>query len=629
MGAMRAGWSGMLSALASTALFAQPAPTKIVQDGIAVEFQAEADARSAGSIRSRDDIRFRFRISDTASGNALQGLRPAAWLDARRPGRANDAQSCTRKVASFLGDSLLSTPSVDLNAWYVLAMNEDATISVVNPRFGFGGSQLLTFIDLDSAGEDWALSEDQQRLFVSMPASGRVAVVDLTSWKVIVRLDVSSRPQRIALQPDERYLWVSYQDGVAAFDRETLKLATHIPTSGGPHELAFASDSGLLFVTNGGGGTVSVIDTAGLRKIADVPTGVSPSSLAYSTLSRMAYVANQGGDIVAVNARGEVTARMSAEPGVRQLRAAPGGRFVFGVNPDKEQLLIIDASSNRVVQTGVIHGGPDQVTFTNNLAYIRRRSDATVLMVPLDRIGVVDAPLPLVDFTGGHLPFSKGSLASPADSIVSVPASNAVLVANPADRAVYYYQEGMAAPMGQFQNYSHEPRAVMVVDRGLEEGPRGVYTTTGRLPQAGAYDVVFFLDSPRVVHCFELQAAPAPGEAAGPKPVMVRSALDSGADKTLHAGEPFNLRFQIVDASTQKPIASLRDLRTLVYLQPGIWQTRQVAAETAPGIYQVQFTPPSTGTYQVYFDSPSLGLKFNSPHVLTFSAGERGPATPK
>ncbi|HTS25714.1 MAG TPA: YncE family protein [Bryobacteraceae bacterium] len=627
---MRGGWRGILWVFTAAAGFAQPPAQKVVQDGVAVEFETESGAGSAASIRSRSDVRFRFRISDTASGNPLQSLRPAAWLDIRRGGQPADTQSCTRKVASFLGDSLLSIPSLDLNAWYVLAMNEDATISVVNPRFGFGGSQLLTQIDLDSPASDWVLTDDQQRLFVSMPASDRVAVVDLTSWKVIARLEVPSRPERIALEPGERLLWVSYRDGVAAFDRQSLKPAARIPTSAGPHELAFSPDRSLLFMTNSGGGTVSVIDTAAAQKIADVPTGAGPSSIAFSVLSRVAYAAiREDGGIVAVDSRGGIVARIPTDPGIRQLRASPDGRFVFAVNPAKERLYIVDASSNRLVQTAVIHGGPDQVTFTNTLAYIRRRSDATVLMVPLAGIGVADAPLPLVDFTGGHLPFSKGSLPSPADSIVSVPGANAVLVANPADRAVYYYQEGMAAPMGQFQNYGHEPRAVMVADRGLEEGPRGVYQTTGRVPRAGKYDVVFFLDSPRLVHCFELDVAPAPDEPAGPKPVIVRSAVSAGSDMSLQAGESATVRFQVLDASTQQPIARLADLRALVFLLPGVWQTRQAAVETAPGIYEIQFTPPSTGTYQAYFESSSLGLKFNSPHALTFIARDRTGKAPR
>jgi YVTN family beta-propeller protein len=452
-----------------------------------------------------------------------------------------------------------------------------------------------------------------------MPGAGSVAVVDTVTWKVSARLKVAGRPGRIRLQADERYLWVASDEEVVAFDPATLKPARRIPATRGPHELALSADSRWLFVTNREGGSVTVIDTGATGEAAEVPLGARPSSVTFSALSRLAYVASEDG-IAAIDTRGEVVARMAAETGIRQLRAAPGGRFIFAVNPDKDQLHIVDTSANRIVQTSIIHGGPDQVTYTNTLAYIRRRSDATVLMIPLDKVGVAGASLPLVDFTGGHLPFSKGALSSTADSIVPVPGSNAVLVANPADRAVYYYQEGMAAPMGQFSNYSHEPRSVLVVDRGLEEEPKGTYQTTGRVPQAGIYDVVFFLDSPRVVHCFELAVKPAEGEPAGPRSVMIRSVPAEREDGTIGTGELSRVRFQVLDARTQQPIPNLHDLRALVFLQPGIWQTRSLAAESAPSIYEFRFTPPSSGIYQTYFESPSLGLTFNSPHALTLVA---------
>jgi len=605
-------------ALLASALWAQTPPAKAIHEGVAIEFDSAA-TQPAPPPGSRSDVRLRFRVSDTASGIPLLGLRPAAWLDLRRPGRTTDATGCSKKVASFLGGGLLSVPSVDLNAWYVLAMNENATISVVNPRFGFGGSQLLALVILDSPGEDWALTANQQHLFVSMPASGSVAVVDTVSWKVTVRLTVPGRPRRLAVQPGDKYLWVTSDKEAVAFDRETLQLAGRIPLGDGPHEIAFSSDGRSAFVINGDSQTVTVIDTASRRKIADVPLGARSSSLASSPLSRLVYVAHEGG-IAALNTAGEIVARMPAEPGIRQLRAAPGGRFLFAVNPGNGQLHIVDTSSNQIVQTSTLHGGPEQVTFSNTLAYIRRRADATVLMIPLEKIGVAGAPLPLVEFAGGRLPFSKGALPSPADSIVQAPGSNAVLVANPADRAVYYYQEGMAAPMGHFANYGHEPRAVMAVDRGLEEAPGGLYQSTGRVPKAGIYDVVFFLDSPRVIHCFEMEVKAADGEAPGLRPVMVRSVELNGTEKGLVAGGPARVRFQVLDARTQQPIANLNDLRVLVFLQPGVWQTRRLAAEAAPGVYALQFTPPSSGVYQAYFDCPSLGLKFNSPHVLTFVA---------
>ena len=42
-------------------------------------------------------------------------------------------------------------------------------------------------------------------------------------------------------------------------------------------------------------------------------------------------------------------------------------------------------------------------------------------------------------------------------------------MANPADQAIYYYMEGMLAPMGSFNNYRREPKAVLIVDRSLRE----------------------------------------------------------------------------------------------------------------------------------------------------------------
>ena len=52
-----------------------------------------------------------------------------------------------------------------------------------------------------------------------------------------------------------------------------------------------------------------------------------------------------------------------------------------------------------------------------------------------------------------------------------------MLVANPADKMIYYYTEGMAAPMGSFQNYKRDPRALLVLDNSLRETERGVYTS--------------------------------------------------------------------------------------------------------------------------------------------------------
>lgn len=55
----------------------------------------------------------------------------------------------------------------------------------IDPLLGFGGSKLLTLILLKSPGEDWALTANGAKLFVSMPKINQVAVVDTATLKVI------------------------------------------------------------------------------------------------------------------------------------------------------------------------------------------------------------------------------------------------------------------------------------------------------------------------------------------------------------------------------------------------------------------------------------------------------------
>ena len=179
--------------------------------GIAVDVSIAAVADPRSALIEGEDVRFRFQLSDTTTNSPLRGLYPAAWLDHLVEGIEQDAESCEAKVEQFAGGSLFSRAELDLNAYYVLALNDDATITVVDPLFHFGGTKLLTLIQLEGPGEDWVLSSDRKRLFVSVPTTGRVAVADMEAWKVAANLDVGAPPRRVALQPDGKYLWVTYR----------------------------------------------------------------------------------------------------------------------------------------------------------------------------------------------------------------------------------------------------------------------------------------------------------------------------------------------------------------------------------------------------------------------------------
>src|SRR6185369_10713495 len=370
------------------------------------------------------------------------------------------------------------------------------------------------------------------------------------------------------------------------------------------------------FVTNTDTRTVSVIDVRKLAILKQIKVGRYPATIAFSSLSKTAYVAVEDEGILAIGGpEHDVIARIPTEPGVSVLGIPPSGHYGFALNPKKSSVYVFDLSSNRVVQTVPVGPGSDQISFTQQFAYVRSTGSEFVTMIRLSDIGKEAA---VTKFPAGQRAPAESPSRSHAASIVAAPEDGAVLVANPADKMIYYYTDGMAAPMGSFQNYKRAPRALLVMDNSLRETERGVYSTTVRLNAPGQYDVAFLLDSPRVINCFELTIAENPNAPKKPETTVKIEPLAKEA--VANAGSPFSVRFKVTDLKTGNAKTDLHDLNVLVFLAPGIWQQRELAKPLGEGVYETSFVPPSAGVYYVFFQSASLGLQFNQSTPLTIQA---------
>jgi len=597
----------------------KPAPQKIERDGVEVEFTIEPikEAGKSTELMEAREAHVQFKIYDKATKTPLSGVKPSVWLS-QRGENETDPQACREKVQSFLQGSLRSRPDVDLNTYYLLALNEEPNISVIDPLLGFGSSKLLTLVMLKSPGKDWVQKSSDEKLFVSMPLVNQIAVVDTNTWKVVANIDTGMKPSRVRLQPDERYLWVGEQNGVTVIDTATLKVVGQVATGNGHHEIEFSSDNRFAFITNEQDGTLSVIDIQKLAKVKDLKTGAPVTSVAFSTIANALYLVNEAdGTITVIDTRSQqVETHIQVKPGVRNVRFAPGGRWGFVPNAKENVVYVFDASTNRLAHTIGVDKGPDQVTFTDVFAYVRSTGSTEVSMI---RLSTLTGQPDIAKFPGGQAPPAESSEeASIADVMVPAPEGNSILLANPADRVIYYYSEGMAAPMGSFQNYRRDPRAVMVVDRSLREVTSGVYSTTTKLPKSGIYDVAFLLDSPRITHCFNAEAKPNP-DVPREKKVAIRIEY-LNKDTQLRVAENYKLRFKVIDNTTLKAKSDLKDVRVLTLLSSGIWQKRDFARSVGDGVYELDINVPQTGVYLIFVESRSQGVAFRQLPSLTLAA---------
>ncbi len=492
----------------------------IFREGMAVDFKVEplVPERTGGQVMEGDFATISFKISGADDHQPLQGVYPGVWVDLVQTAegeRKGVSLECKQRVGNYLQGSVGMRPMIDLNSYFVLVLNQDPSISVIDPVVGITGiTSLYTSIPLERPGADWAKTTDEKWLYVTMPRSGKVAMVNLDTFKVEKNLPAGEMPMRAVIQPDEEYLWIGndiqggVKSGVTVIDIDTGEIAKSIETGAGHHEITFSDDSRRAFVSNRESGAVTVIDTRKLEVVGQVDTGSVPISVAYSALSDAAYAADGLSGVITVidPESGLSFEKIEAKPGLGPMRFSNDGRWGFVVNPNENLVFVIDASTNKIAHTVKVDNKPFQVALTDTFAYIRSLDSERVAMINLQELNR-GGDVIVNNFAAGVYPPGQVSDIRIADAMIPAAQDAAVLVASPADATVYYYMEGMNAPMGAFRNYGHKPRAVQIANRALKELEPGVYSTTIKVPMAGTFELAFLNEAPQFLHCFTMEAA--------------------------------------------------------------------------------------------------------------------------
>ena len=641
--------AGFLAAVSLVALIAAPL-TAVSQDevgpavpipvnketifrkGMAVDFKVEplVPERTGGKVMEGDFATISFRISSAEDHEPLQGVYPGVWVDLVQTAEGEKrgvSLECKNRVGNYLQGLVGMRPMIDLNSYFVMVLNQDPSISVIDPVVGITGiTSLYTSIPLERPGADWAKTADEKWLYVTMPRAGKVATINLDTFKVEKNLPAGEMPMRAAIQPDEEYLWIGndiqggVKSGVTVIDIDTGEIVKSIDTGAGHHEITFSNDSRRAFVSNRESGAVTVIDTGKLEIISQVDTGSVPISVAYSPLSDAAYAADGLSGIITVidPESGLSFEKIEAEPGLGPMRFSHDGRWGFTVNPSENLVFVIDASTNKLAHTVEVKNKPFQVALTETFAYIRSLDSERIAMINLQELNR-GGDVIVNEFAAGVYPPSQVNDIRIADAMVPAAQDAAVLVASPADATVYYYMEGMNAPTGAFRNYGHKPRAVQIANRALKELEPGVYSTTVKIPAAGTFEIAFLNEAPQFLHCFTMEAAVNPSLERASDPVAVEY-LDER--KSLVAGDEMQLRFRLYQPGSGKTFVEATGVTVKFFRAPRFDLTEMVATHVGEGIYEATLPFRSAGSYYIYIAAPGLNVGYKDLNYKTVLVGK-------
>ncbi|MEO6661152.1 MAG: FixH family protein [Burkholderiaceae bacterium] len=587
--------------------------------GIAVDLSVLPADPAQGELRAGEQATVRLRVTETQTGQPMINLHPRAWMQARRSADTPSEVECREKVSNFVAGALPQRADVDLNAFIVVTLNDDRTLTFINPQVALTVSKLESIVVLPGLGADWALSPSKNFIYVTMPVESAVAVVDVRTRKLVKTIPTGARsaPTRVAVQPDGRQIWVGLDgsDEVIVIDAVTLSQARHVRVAAGLHTLAFSTDSRHAFVSNTVSGSVSIVDTRSLDVLETLPVGDTPVAMAYGAAAQVLYVTVLNGSQVSVidSVQRRVITAVPVRRGSGAIQFEPDGRHALVLNRLDSTLTVIDSADHHSVTTVDVVKEPDQLRFTERYVYVRGLGSEKFSLLELAALRAGSPQV--VDIQAGRLaPSSHPAHIGVADMIAPMPDGNAALIANAGEQMLYLYQEGMMAQTRTLQNYRRVPRGLMVIDHSLRETAPGVYTTTVTLSRSGTLDVPVLFNTPRLLNCFEVMVAPGARELTVPRPSLLVEAVP--AIGRVHARTPTSIRVRLLDTESRQPVTGLVYVQVLVFAPPGAWQQRRRAVETEPGVYQIDERFPRAGLYQLIVSSSARSLRFTDSSAI-------------
>jgi hypothetical protein len=138
--------------------------------GTVFDLTVQSAADPAAPLMEAQPAQFTLALRDETTGAKRSGVFPSIWMVLNAVSAEPDhTKRCTAQVARLLTGGFTSPSALDLNVYYVIALNGDGSITITDPHFGFGGSQLLAMLELGHTGYDWVLASGGNRLFVTVP----------------------------------------------------------------------------------------------------------------------------------------------------------------------------------------------------------------------------------------------------------------------------------------------------------------------------------------------------------------------------------------------------------------------------------------------------------------------------
>jgi YVTN family beta-propeller protein len=244
----------------------------------------------------------------------------------------------------------------------VVLNSDDDTLSVVSSD----GYHEVSRVHIGRGPHHLIVSPDGHTLIVAMSGSNELVLIDRTTGVETQRIEASD-PYQIGFSPDGKWFVAASirLDHIDIYDAHTFQLMHRLPASSMPSHIAFARDSGTVFVTLQGTGGVIAIDLASGKPNWTMPVGPSPAGIITRPGGTL-LVGVMGADYIAeIDPHdGSGIRKIHTGNGAHNFLATPDGKTLYVTNRVAGTISVLDADTLEVTGTLTAPGGPDDMALS-------------------------------------------------------------------------------------------------------------------------------------------------------------------------------------------------------------------------------------------------------------------------
>ena len=210
-------------------------------------------------------------------------------------------------------------------------------------------------LNAGSDPEEFALSKDGRRIYISNEDTKTASVISIAAAKLEHIIPVGQEPEGVTTTPDGKQFYVTCEAGgdIYVVDTANYSAVGHFKVNGRPRSAAFLSTGGIGFIPSESAGELNVIDSVNIKvlKTIALPSGSRPMRVTLSPDEKRLYVSNGRAGTISVFDTHSYDLLDTIKVGTRPwgMGVSPDGKFLFTANGPSNDVSIVDLHTNKEV----------------------------------------------------------------------------------------------------------------------------------------------------------------------------------------------------------------------------------------------------------------------------------------